>query len=81
MNSVDLVEIAKDVKAYKLCDCDTIGDQPTCGCDKHQLRLYREYIIHWLGQHWDIECAFKYAIAGLSQSFIIFKYMEDEDVI
>jgi len=85
MKDDDLVKKIQNVRdgvmEYRWCDCYALGEQPVCGCTKHELRLYRDHVIHWLGLHWEIECAFKYAITGLGQSFNIFKYMSDEDVI
>jgi hypothetical protein len=66
---------------YQLCDCYALGKQPLCGCGKHNVRMYRDHVIHWLGYHWEIECAFKHAIVGLSQAFGIFKYMDDRGIV
>ena len=80
--NADLAKIAKDVRGYELCTCYAFPDViPVCGCGEKHLRLYRDHVIHWLGQHWEIECAFQYAIDGLSQGFNLFKYMEDEGVV
>lgn len=78
MNHVDLTRIVQNVKTYEMCDCYTLGEQPICGCGKHELRLYREEVIHWLGQHWAVKCAFENAIDGLSRAFDIFKYIDED---
>ena len=84
MIDVDLAKAIKDVKEYEWCNHDEnyLLNNNKCGCGKYHLHQVGSDNIHWLGLHWEIECAFRYAIAGLSQSFYIFKltdeYITDE---
>jgi len=59
------------IDGWELCECnwldpeqnDYIDSVQVCGCGESHCRLYRNYIIHWLGKHWKMECAFKESLA------------------
>jgi hypothetical protein len=56
---------------YQLCDCNWLDknteSEQMCGCGEKHCRLYRDEVIHWLGKHWTLDCAFKHAVALLKQ--------------
>jgi hypothetical protein len=63
---------SKDEPIVDYCDCPWIGEDAVdalqdCGCrkDGHQVRLYRDVVVHWKGEHWRVECAFEDAVAEL----------------
>jgi hypothetical protein len=39
-----------------------------CGCGEHDIRLDRKPGIHWLGEHWDTDCAFRKATKLLEKA-------------
>lgn len=61
----------KKIGEYEICNCDPFdGDgieymTAVCGCGERHARLYRDHVIHWMGKHWVIECAFKEAVRRL----------------
>ncbi len=56
--------VTKSRITIEYCNC-MVEDFPfwtaKCGCGETHARLYRDQVIHWLGQHWVLECAFKHA--------------------
>jgi len=51
---------------WETCDCsETLNDvfnTKLCGCGENHCRIYRDRVIHWLDNHWRLECAFDHAI-------------------
>jgi hypothetical protein len=60
---------AGDVLAWESCDCSWVTDVPgglaPCGCGGEDCvcMVYRDEVIHWLGKHWLLACAFRQALA------------------
>ena len=41
------------------CDCDWLDEgSPVrpCGCESHDVRLYRDAVYHYAGHHWRADC-------------------------
>lgn len=56
---------------WESCDCSkdfkSFGESKMCGCGENHCRLYRDRVIHWLGKHWRLECAFDHATVLLQK--------------
>ena len=70
---------------YEVCDCsffefeEDIAPIVKCGCGETHARLYRDYVIHWRGEHWRLECAFEKAtkiISDLESNIDFYRRMQ-----
>src|SRR5688572_22771270 len=59
-----------------LCDCpwpeDDLAPEQPCGCGQEAVRLYRDTVWHWNGQHWRGACligAVQAQLADLTAQF------------
>jgi hypothetical protein len=52
---------------WETCDCEDV-EGFSCACENKRCRLYKGRAIHWLGDHWRLECAFDHAVTLLQKS-------------
>ena len=66
------VLVSKKEWEWETCDCSSdfksFGESKMCGCGENHCR---DRVIHWLGKHWRIECAFDHATMMLKEVYYV----------
>ncbi len=55
------------IDQFEYCNCVSDDIIKKCGCGKEHCRMYRDTVIHWEGEHWLIECAFKDVVKTIKE--------------